>query len=138
MLVTFPIYGCDPFSRCAVKIFQLRRHWDSYICPRQLEDGSKPLCYLANGEIGVVTGRTLLAKNGKTPWFPRQIEVCFASQPGFAYSFLASGFSDEGEAPLQLAYAISVHKSQGSEFRKTFVVLPKSAATLCRELLYTA
>lgn len=115
-----------------------RPHSAKYVWPRQGDGDSKPLLYLANGEIGVITGRCLFAKDGKKPWFPAQIEVCFASQPGFAYSFLASGFGDEGEAPLQLAYAITIHKSQGSEFKKTFVVLPKTAATLCRELLYTA
>jgi hypothetical protein len=36
-----------------------------------------------------------------------------------------------------LAYAITVHKSQGSEFQKVFVVLPKNCRTLSRELLYT-
>jgi hypothetical protein len=39
---------------------------------------------------------------------------------------------------LELAYAITVHKSQGSEFETVFLVLPQDAPTLSRELLYTA
>lgn len=40
---------------------------------------------------------------------------------------------------LLLGYALTVHKSQGSEFRKVFVVLHQShAAMVSRELLYTA
>jgi hypothetical protein len=39
---------------------------------------------------------------------------------------------------LELAYAITVHKSQGSDFDTVFLVLPRSAATLSRELIYTA
>ena len=40
---------------------------------------------------------------------------------------------------LELAYAISVHKSQGSEFSKVYLVLPKrKSSTLSMELLYTA
>ena len=39
---------------------------------------------------------------------------------------------------LELAYAITVHKSQGSGFNHVFIVLPKKALLSYRELLYTA
>jgi exodeoxyribonuclease V alpha subunit len=40
---------------------------------------------------------------------------------------------------LTLAYAITVHKSQGSEAQKVFLFLHQSHNTMCqRELLYTA
>ena len=38
----------------------------------------------------------------------------------------------------ELAYAITVHKSQGSEFNHVFVVIPNKRALLSRELVYTA
>ncbi len=39
---------------------------------------------------------------------------------------------------FELAYAITVHKSQGSGFDHTFFILPKSQALLSKELIYTA
>jgi exodeoxyribonuclease V alpha subunit len=40
---------------------------------------------------------------------------------------------------LELAYAISVHKSQGSEFTYVYLILPKNKKTiLSKELIYTA
>jgi len=42
------------------------------------------------------------------------------------------------EGNLELAYAISVHKAQGSEFDEVYFVVPKhKAALLCSELFYT-
>jgi hypothetical protein len=41
------------------------------------------------------------------------------------------------DGKLELAYALTVHKSQGSDFDIVFLILPKSASTLSRELLYT-
>lgn len=63
-----------------------------------------------------------------------QLNVEYSSQPGAQYSYWASGSED---AKLELAWAVTVHKSQGSEFAVTFLVLP-ARTTLSRELTYTA
>jgi ATP-dependent exoDNAse (exonuclease V) alpha subunit len=39
---------------------------------------------------------------------------------------------------LELAYAVTVHKAQGSDFKNVFLVVPAKKALLCKELLYTA
>jgi ATP-dependent exoDNAse (exonuclease V) alpha subunit len=47
--------------------------------------------------------------------------------------------NEKPENNLELAYAISVHKSQGSEFDHVFLVLPKNKKSLLsKELIYTA
>lgn len=46
--------------------------------------------------------------------------------------------SDDLEGKFADAYALSVHKSQGSGFNNVILVLPKNAKNLTRELLYTA
>lgn len=81
--------------------------------------------YIANGEVG------LLAK------VKGNLKAVFAGRPGLTFDFWPNQFS-EGSAPLELAYALTVHKSQGSEFRKVFVVIPRNCRLLSRELLYTA
>lgn len=48
-------------------------------------------------------------------------------------------FNEKPLDNLELAYAISVHKAQGSEFDTVYLVLPKKKSmTLSMELLYTA
>jgi AAA domain/UvrD-like helicase C-terminal domain len=84
------------------------------------------LDYVANGEIGVVVSRA-----GKAP---KYANVEFSSQIGATYGYMPSSSDDP---PLELAWAVTVHKSQGSEFRTTFLVLPARVA-ISRELLYTA
>ncbi|MGV3724787.1 MAG: ATP-dependent DNA helicase, partial [Actinomycetota bacterium] len=81
--------------------------------------------YLANGEIGILA-------SGKGPF----LNVAFAGRPQLTVGYRRTDFS-EGQGPLQLAYVLTVHKSQGSEFRKVFVVLP-AQCRLSRELVYTA
>ena len=68
-------------------------------------------------------------KNG-LPDLRWKLEVEFSSQPGFKYGFTSRDFGEEGNAVLELAYALTVHKSQGSEFGTVILV--------SRELLYTA
>jgi hypothetical protein len=99
------------------------------------EEGA--LNYIANGEIGIVVGR-YKTKKDKYKGQPLFTTVEFSSQPGYTYNFYASDFKEENESILELAYAITVHKSQGSDFSKTFVIIPNLPIMLCRELLYTA
>ena len=90
------------------------------------------LGYLANGEIGIAVGQW------KTRGNPRNLNVEFASQPGFTYSFHNNDFQEEGEPSLELAYALTVHKAQGSQFALVILVLPEGHPILSRELVYTA
>lgn len=90
------------------------------------------LGYLANGEIGITTG--YWAKKGVS----NILNVEFSSQQGFTYSFYGSDFREEGEAALELAYALTVHKAQGSQFKLVVLVVPEGHPMLSRELIYTA
>ena len=91
--------------------------------------------YIANGEIGMAVG--FFWRKG-LPDFRWKLEVEFSSQPGFKYDFTGRDFSEEGNPVLELAYALTVHKSQGSEFGTVILVLPNPCRLLSRELLYTA
>lgn len=93
--------------------------------------------YVANGEIGIVVGQF---KGPKAAYkgLPWELEVEFSTQPGFSYKYGDRDFGDEAEAPIELAYSLTIHKTQGSEFKKTFIVLPNPCRLLSRELLYTA
>ena len=64
---------------------------------------------------------------------PDSIKVQFSTQPSSSYYYPRS----DVDGQLELAYALTVHKSQGSDFDIVFLVLPKNAITLSRELLYT-
>lgn len=86
--------------------------------------------YLANGEIGVAASAQGQAK-------AKYLNVAYAGRPDVRFGYSRSRFSEEA-APLELAYALTVHKSQGSEFGTVFIVLPKQCRLLTRELLYTA
>lgn len=49
------------------------------------------------------------------------------------------GFSNAFAKSIETAFALTIHKSQGSEFRHTAVVLDHKASNLLsKELIYTA
>jgi hypothetical protein len=104
--------------------------WKKRIYPEPASAG-----YLANGEIGIVIGhRRTKARN----WYPDAMEIEFSTQVGQVFKFWGSDFDEDGEASLELAYALTVHKAQGSEFDIVLLVLPRATQMLTRELLYTA
>jgi ATP-dependent exoDNAse (exonuclease V) alpha subunit len=80
---------------------------------------------VANGEVGLVSK------------VKSNLKVAFAGRPDRSFDYWSSQFGD-GAAPLSLAYALTVHKAQGSEFKKVFVVIPALCRLLSRELIYTA
>lgn len=103
------------------KVIQVANQW------RDAYDGTaSDKHYVANGEVGLVAG-------GKPPW----LNTLFAGRPNLTFGYSGRDFTG-GSGPLELAYAITVHKSQGSEFQRVFVILPKNCRPLSRELLYTA
>lgn len=114
------------------KIINLSNHGRKKVYPE-----TNALEYLANGEIGVVTGQYKRKPNAFKGQ-PKAIEIEFSSQKGFVYKFYEWDFQEEGDPPLELAYALTVHKSQGSEFGIVFLIIPNPCILLTREMLYTA
>ena len=104
-----------------------------------------------NGEIGTVKAfgfdnkiwNTL--KSGYGPRLKR-FAVQFTRKPGVTVGYGREVPHDgkykrneKVEDNLELAYAVSIHKAQGSEFADTFVIIPSSKARpVSAELVYTA
>ncbi|SFV07282.1 AAA family ATPase [Alicyclobacillus macrosporangiidus] len=86
--------------------------------------------YLANGEIGIAVNEHV---KGKNKW----LNVLFSGRPNITVGYRGKDFTEDAP-PLELAYALTVHKAQGSEFDTVFVILPKSSRLLSTELIYTA
>jgi hypothetical protein len=114
------------------KVINIRNGWKR---GRNVYPQEGALKYVANGEIGIAVGT--FARQGWTRR-PNTLEVEFSSQGDFAYKFFGGELQAEGTPRLQLAYAVTVHKAQGSEFGTCFLVLPKESRILSRELIYTA
>lgn len=74
---------------------------------------------LSNGSMGVAKGE----KPNRKYYFP-DLETPFKSI--------------DSEDNFELAYAITVHKAQGSDFETVFLIIPNKLALLCKELVYTA
>lgn len=113
------------------KVINISNHPRKFVYPKE-----GALNYVANGEIGIVIGEYIPARNAKEekPW---RTKVEFSSQPGYDYSYSERDIGED-DALLELAYAITIHKAQGSEFDLTFLVIPGESQLMSRELLYTA
>ncbi len=113
-----------------VKNIRRNQPWHKTYNPKKIEE----LKYIANGEIGILIG-----KYGDWKYdSPRPINIAFSSQKGYAYNFNSSEFKEDGDVQMELAYSITIHKSQGSGFNVVFFILPNPCPILSRELFYTA
>lgn len=84
--------------------------------------------YVANGEVGCIANTSKGTKRSSD-----SLDVRFSTQPTLTYRY----YRHEVDENLELAYAITVHKAQGSDFEIVFLILPQKARTFSRELLYT-
>lgn len=93
--------------------------------------------YLANGEVGLAKYEKLVqTKYGKTG---HVMNIVFAGRSeSQTFGFWKNEFGGEaGAGIIELAYALTIHKAQGSEFGVVIVILPKGRMAY-RELVYTA
>lgn len=95
---------------------------------RYAYNGEKFKEQVSNGQIGFVRGYNY--KSGYA-------NVTFVGLPNTTFGYRDND-ADIYDASIELAYAITIHKSQGSDFDTVMVVLPKTGKLLSRELIYTA
>ena len=88
---------------------------------------------LFNGDVGITLAAS--AESSSTSHAEEGCErVCFIAPDGSLRSYAPSWLP-----PHETVYAMTVHKSQGSEFERVAVVLPENPSPiLTRELIYTA
>ncbi|MFC1865053.1 AAA family ATPase, partial [Chloroflexota bacterium] len=91
--------------------------------------------YVANGDVGIVERIWQRPKDKRNTH-----QVRFTSQSEYCYNW-ASKITDS-DSDLELAYALTVHKAQGSGFGTTIFVInepPKGPSVfISREMIYTA
>jgi len=112
---------------CADNLYRLK--------PKNFDTGEREEGDAANGEIGMAVGWPKKQGRGVGLW------VEFSTQQRLQFTFWEedlNGDNERGREVLEIAYAITIHKAQGSQFELTFVVVPKPCPLLSPELLYTA
>ena len=84
-----------------------------------------------NGQLGIVNGEYPAAvhswrkgQKGKVT----KLQVQFDGVPNLSFEYYRDGKLGVNRN-LELAYAITIHKGQGSQFRHVFLVVPEAAAT---------
>ena len=83
---------------------------------------SSSMNYIANGEIGLVESTQ-----------KKYLQVRFSTQVDTSYRY----YRGQVNGLLELAYALTVHKAQGSDFETVYLIIPQKAHNLTRELIYT-
>ncbi|MDF2576663.1 MAG: recd3 [Chlamydiales bacterium] len=96
---------------------------------------------LYNGDVGVLFCRKLKGIEQGIPFAEEHIAF-FAGrgtdQPFYQEQHQARAIPMVLLPPYEIAYCLSVHKSQGSEFDHVLLVMPEGSELFGREVLYTA
>lgn len=115
------VFGVDALNRQIVQEIGRRiRPGQWWVLPIMITS-NEPRQELYNGMCGVLIGKSrgeLHFRDG-TAYFPEQVH--FAKLP-----------------PLEVAFCLSVHKSQGSEFDRVLAIFPPGSENFGREAFYTA
>lgn len=108
----------DVVFRMGDRVIQIRNNYDTLWTRSDGSMGSG----VFNGDVGRISGIDPQEETVSVDFGDRTAEYPF-----------------EGLGELELAYAMTVHKSQGSEFDSVVLALPRTSPTLMtRSLLYTA
>ena len=143
-----PVLAFEQFDRfrvlCALRggpfgVESLNRLCETVLHQRGLID-SRPTWYVGRPVMIVRNDYNLRLFNGDIgitladPEAPERVKVFFLGSDGALRSFAPARLPEH-----QTVYAMTVHKSQGSEFDRVLVVTPSEPSpVLSRELVYTA
>lgn len=142
--VKAPVWGANSINRFIQQEYRKRpsKGWETPLGEQQIWVGDKVIqlknekrdgylnkkqkeVQLSNGQIGYVVS-----------FFKGYGNVSFTGLEGYTVGYNSSDFKEDG-SKIELAYAITIHKSQGSEFKLVFLIVPKTGRLLSRELIYT-
>jgi exodeoxyribonuclease V alpha subunit len=87
---------------------------------------------LSNGSMGIVNSKWKQFENGDGDVIDYEDRKYYFRDTDYPMTYV------DDEENFDLAYAITVHKSQGSDFKNVFLVVPKKQSLLSKELIYTA
>ena len=107
----------------------------------EIPDGVTLLTPLRKGPFGVDQLNERLRKSGPVPIIITENANGLANgETGILYPDWTTTFGlKRTQLPrFEEAYALSVHKSQGSEYDRVYLVVPKGSERFGREMLYTA
>jgi exodeoxyribonuclease V alpha subunit len=134
-------FGVEGINALAVAELARRERLE----PRGLFYDGRPVIVVANDyDAGLFNGDAGVLAPGRAAGAPSAVGAPDAEAPLRAWfrGGAAGGLREVSPARLprhETAFALSVHKSQGSEFEEVAVVLPERASpVLTRELVYTA
>lgn len=123
-------FGVDGLNRAVERVLS-----EAELIPAQLDYAGKPILImkndyplqLFNGDIGILLPDPTTNNN------PNELWAWFTGKEKIPRRFAPARLPE-----YQTAYAITVHKSQGSEFDRVLFILPEEdSPVLTRELIYT-